>query len=155
MDKNEYHVYHLTKQSAAFTYTYADIIVISLIAFTLVFCVYSAFALLTFILKFVFGSLNLNKKVHSVLTFLLVGLSIGLAYASVKYTCSLPLAIIYGLLLIKLSLSSKTLSYRQFSNVTNIVFPLTLSLALQIDSYMLDAWRIHHTSDPLSTPMHY
>jgi hypothetical protein len=112
LDKNEYHVYHLTKQSAAFTYTYADIIVISLISFTLVFCVYSAFALLTFILKFVFGSLNLNKKVHSVLTFLLVGLSIGLAYASVKYTCSLPLAIIYGLLLIKLSLSSKTLSYR-------------------------------------------
>jgi hypothetical protein len=46
------------------------------------------------------------------------------------------------------------MTFRQFSNVTNVLFPLTLSLALQIDTYMIDAWRLHHTSNPL-TSLHY
>jgi hypothetical protein len=130
LDKNDYHVYHLIKESSSFTFAYADIIVISIIVFMLVFILYAAFALLTFLLKLILGSFRLNKTVDSVLYFILVGISMGLAFISIKYTFSLPLTLIYAILLIKLSLSSSSMTFRQFSNVTNIMFPLTLSLAL-------------------------
>lgn len=130
LDKNDYHVYHLIKESSSFTFAYADIIVISIIVFMLVFIVYAAFALLTFLLKLILGNIPLNKSAHSALYFILVGISMGLAFISIKYTFSLPLPLIYAILLIKLSLSSSSMTFRQFSNVTNIMFPLTLSLAL-------------------------
>jgi hypothetical protein len=155
LDKNEYHVYHLIKESSAFTYAYADIIVISIIVFMVVFIVYAAFALITFLLKLTLGSLTLTESLHSALYFILVGISLGLTFLSIKYTLSLPLPLIYALLLIKLSVSSSKFTYRHFSNVTNILFPLTLSLALHIDTYMIDAWRLHHTYNPLKTTFHY
>jgi len=155
LDKNEYHVYHLIKESSPFTYAYADIIVISIIVFMLVFIVYATFALLTFLLKLILGSIPLNKSAHTALYFILVGISLGLAFISIKYTFSLPLPLIYALLLIKLSLSSSGMTYKQFSNVTNILFPLTLSLALQIDTYMVDSWRLNHTYKPMTSPLHY
>lgn len=130
LDKNDYHVYHLIKESSSFTFAYADIIVIGIIVFMLVFIVYAAFALLTFLLKLILGNMPLNKSAHSALYFILVGISMGLAFISIKYTFSLPLTLIYTILLIKLSLSSSSMTFRQFSNVTNIMFPLTLSLAL-------------------------
>jgi hypothetical protein len=130
LDKNDYHVYHLIKESSSFTFAYADIIVISIIVFMLVFIVYAAFALLTFLLKLILANITLNKSTHSGLYFILVGISMGLAFISIKYTFSLPLPLIYAILLIKLSLSSSSMTFRQFSNVTNIMFPLTLSLVL-------------------------
>ncbi len=155
-DKNEYHKYHLTKESSPFTYAYADIIVIGVIVFTLIFTLYTAFALLTCLLKLVFGSLPLNKTFHQVIDFILVGASLCLAFISIKYTFFLPLPLIYGLLLIKLSLASHPLTMKHFANVTNLVFPLTLSLALHIDTYMVDGWRFHHTPTPFTTnSLHY
>jgi len=130
LDKNDYHVYHLIKESSSFNFAYADIIVISIIVFMLVFTLYAAFALLTFLLKLILGNIPLNKSAHSALYFILVGISMGLTFISIKYTFSLPLPLIYAILLIKLSLSSSSMTFRQFSNVTNILFPLTLSLAL-------------------------
>jgi len=130
LDKNDYHVYHLIKESSSFTFAYADIIVISIIVFMLVFILYAAFALLTFLLKLILSNIPLNKSAHSALYFILVGISMGLAFISIKYTFSLPLTLIYAILLIKLSLSSSSMTFRQFSNVTNIMFPLTFSLTL-------------------------
>lgn len=109
-DKNEYHKYHLIKESSSFTYAYADIIVIGVIVFTLVFTLFTVFALLTLLLKLIFGSFKLNKTVHTVINFILVGASLGLAFISIKCTYFLPLPLIYGLLLIKLSLHSSTLT---------------------------------------------
>lgn len=155
IDKNEYHVYHLVKESSVFTYAYADIIVMGVIVFMLVFCLKAVFAILTLLFKKIFGSINLNKKVLMIINVILVIASLGLAFISVTCTFSLTLPILYLLLFVKLSLSSTSMSLKSFSNVSNLLFPLTLSLALHLDTYLIDAWRLHHLPQSLLTSYHY
>ena len=86
-------------------FSYADILVISLVVFALVFAVYFIFALVTFLLRLLLGSLNLSSLIYTIIHWVMIIASLVLAYGSIKYNFGLSLPLIYGLLLITLALS--------------------------------------------------
>jgi hypothetical protein len=88
------------KKGNHFIFSYADILVISIVVFALIFGAFTVFALVTFLLRLLFGFIHFRASIRQFVHWTIIIVSLGLAFVSIKFNYNITIPIIFGLLLI-------------------------------------------------------
>jgi len=134
-DSTDEQTYHLSNGKPSFEIAYADILVITVLVYTLTLITFGIFDGLVLILKVLLTDLYTHWLLfQKVVNFAVLASSAVLAYISVTHHFYLASAAVAGLVILKHSLWEP--------QGTQACFPLLLYHALFADKYMVELWRI-------------